>query len=137
MVLELGQKDRPARGEEVPAVGVGHEVERLGGVLREQDLRVGPRRPDEPSHGSPCHLELPGGLLRDGVDATVHVRVGGLVVVVHRVEHGARPLGRRGRVEIDEPFAVRLLLEQRELLAEGGDVEGVGCDGSGHARSSS
>ena len=67
----------------------------------------------------------------------MHVGVGRLVVVVHRLEHGAGPLGGGGRVEVDEPVAVRLLLEQGELLAEGGDVEGAGLDGRGHERSSS
>ena len=51
MVLELGEQDRLALGEKVAAVGVGDEVERLGGVLREHDLGVGPRRVDEPAHG--------------------------------------------------------------------------------------
>ena len=38
VVLDLGEQDRLALGEEVAAVGVGDEVERLGGVLREDDL---------------------------------------------------------------------------------------------------
>ena len=82
-------------------------------------------------------LELARRLLRDRVDAPVHVRVRGLVVVVHRVEHGSGTLGGGGRVEIDEPLAVRLLLEQRELLTEGGDVERAQVDGGGHERNAS
>ena len=92
------------------------------------------KRPD----GAAGRLELAGGLLGDGVDAPVHVGMGGLVVVVHRVEHRPGALGRRRRVEVDEAFAVRLLLEQGEFLAEGRRRRaGLGLDGGGHERSAS
>ena len=47
MVLELGEQDRFAVGEQVAPVGVGDEVERFGGVLGEDDLDLGPGRVDE------------------------------------------------------------------------------------------
>ncbi len=137
VVLELGEQDRLALGKKVPTVGVSDEVERFGGVLREHDLGFRPRRVDEPAGGPPRHLELAGRLLCNGVDPAVHVRVGGLVVMVHRVEHGTGTLRRRRRVEIDKPLAVRFLLEEREFLAECRDFERAGFNGGGHERSSS
>jgi hypothetical protein len=43
VVLELGEQDRLSVGEKVSTVGVGDEIERLGGVLREDDLDFRPR----------------------------------------------------------------------------------------------
>ncbi len=67
----------------------------------------GSGRADEAPDGVAGRLELARRLLGDGVDAAVHVGMGGLVVVVHRVEHGPGALGGRGRVEVDEALAVR------------------------------
>ena len=63
------------------------------------------------------------GLLGDRVHAAVHVRVRLAVHTVHRVEHGLRLLRRRRRVEVHEPLAVHLALQDREVGLDAGDVE--------------
>ena len=122
VVLELGEHDRVAGLEVGSAPRLGDEVERLGGVLGEHDL-AGVRRPDEPGDLGAGALEGGGGLLGDEVGAAVHVGVRLLVVALHGVEHGLRLLRRVGRVEVDEAAAVHLALEEREVLADRGDVE--------------
>ena len=53
----------------------------------------------------------------------MHVGVGGLVVVGHGVDHGLGLLGRVAGVQIDQRFAVDLLLEDREVVLDvGGDA---------------
>ena len=66
-------------------------------------------------------------LLGDGVDAAVHVGVGGLVVRVHGVEDALRPLGRRGRVEVDDPVPVHGAAEHREVAFELGEIHMSGA----------
>src|SRR5262249_5778385 len=62
-------------------------------------------------------------LLADDVHAAVDVRVVGAVVALERVEHGDRLLRGRRRVEIDERMPVDLPVEDRELLADGREVD--------------
>ena len=75
-----------------------------------------------------------GGLLGDGVDAAVHVGVGGLGECVHGLEHGAGLLGRRRRVEVHQALAVHPALEDGEVGLDGGHVERGhgGLVGEGH-----
>ncbi len=81
------------------APGLGHQVDGLGDVLGE-DHAGGGGGADEAGQLGPGVLHEPGGLLGDGVDAPVHVGVGGLVVVVHGVQDHLGLLGGRGRVEV-------------------------------------
>jgi len=56
----------------------------------------------------------------------MHGRVGGFEEVALGVEDGARLLARRAGVEVHEGPAVDLGLQDREVGAHGGDVEGEG-----------
>ncbi len=78
-----------------------HEVDRLGGAAREDDLLVA-RGVDEARHLQACALEEFGGLFAQCVHAAVDVGVGLPVVVVHGAEHGLGLLRRRAVVEVDE-----------------------------------
>jgi len=122
VVLHLGEHDRVTGPEVGPAPGLGHQVQALGDVLGEDHAPVRGGA-DEPAHLGPGLLHQPGGLLGDGVDASVHVGVGGLVVVVHGVEDGLGLLGRRGRVEVDDRPAVDLSGQEGEVLADGADIQ--------------
>ena len=95
VVLHLGEHDDVAAGQVGAAPAVGDQVERLGRVLREDDLALGVRGADEPPDRPAGPLVERGGALGGRVDAPVHVGVGGLVVVVHGGEH------RRGWSEDD------------------------------------
>ena len=80
VVLHLGQEHGVAGAQVGPAPRLGHQVERLGRVLGEDDLvrRVG-RADEAPGHHAGPLVER-GGLLGGGVDAAVHVGVRRLVV---------------------------------------------------------
>ena len=78
-----------------------------------------------------------GGALAQRVDAAVDVGVVVLVVVVDGLDHRARALARSGAVQVHERLAVDLLIEDRKVAADAGDVEvhaarRYGNDGSTH-----
>ncbi len=126
MVLDLAQHDDVTRAQVLASPGEGGKVDRLGRVLREDDLAVRVRRADESAESHPCRLELAGRLFGDGVDAAVDVGVGGRVVVVHRVEHRLGALGGGGGVEVDERAVGLAAREEREVLLQRWYVDGVG-----------
>ena len=117
VVLHLGEHHGVAGAQVGLAPGAGDQVDRFGHVLGEHDA-VGGGGADEAGHLGPGLLHLAGGLLGDGVDPPVHVGVGGLVVGVHRVEHGPRLLRRGGRVQVDDRLAVDLAGQEREVLLD-------------------
>ena len=123
VVLHLGQQHGVAGAQVGPAPGLGHQVERLGGVLGEDHLAGGFGRAEEAPRHDPGPLVEGGGLLGGGVDAAVHVGVRRLVVARHGVDDRAGLQRRGGRVEIDDRAPVHLALEQREVLAQRLDVE--------------
>src|SRR5690606_10010417 len=63
-----------------------------------------------------------GRALAQRMHAAMNVRVIAALLLKHRLEHDVRALGRRGVVEIDEPFAVHLLIERGEPRAQRCDV---------------
>jgi hypothetical protein len=132
VVLHLGEEHGVALAQVRPPPRVGDEVERLGDVLREDDL-FGVRGAEEPGGLGPGLLEGVGGVGGDLVDAPVHVGVGGLVVPVHGLDHLTGLLGGGGRVEVDEAVPVHLAVEDGEVGADLGDVEGGGV---GHRNAS-
>ncbi len=132
VVLHLGDEDLVTRAQHeavvLRALGrrgvgerVGDEVDRLGGVLGEDDL-VG-RRADERRDGRAGRLEVVGRLLGELVRPAVHRRV---VLLVERplgVEHRDRLVRRGPGVEIDEGTAVAHRARQdRELAAQCGEL---------------
>jgi hypothetical protein len=125
VVLELGQHHRVAGSEVGGAPGPGDEVDRLGRVLREHDL-VRARGTDETGDLGPGALHGVGRGLGERVRGAVHVRMGRLVVPVHRLDDGGRLLRRRGRVEEHEPSVVDGRRQDGEVGLHRGDVEVVG-----------
>ena len=122
VVLELGREHDVAGAEPGEPVGVGDQVEPLGGVADEDDLALA-GRVDERAHLLTCALEPGRRPLAELVDAPVDVRVGGLVELRHRLEHLAGLLrGRRG-VQVGERLAVKALLEDREVGAQPRGIE--------------
>ena len=111
-----------AGAEVVEPPGVRDEVDRLGRAPREDHLllrgRVERRR-----DGAPRALVALRRALGEAVDAAVHVRVLVLVERAHPVEHLARLLRGRGRVEERDRLAVEEILEHREVHAQPVRVE--------------
>ncbi len=101
---------------------VGDEVQRLGGVLGEDDL-VTPGGANERRELVPGVLVQRGGLLGKRVDAAVDVGVVQLVVVPLGVEDAGGLLRARRAVEVDQrPVVVHPPRQDREVLADPLDV---------------
>ena len=83
---------------------VGHEVERLGGVLGEHHLLVG--SPDEPGDLGARTLVGVGGLLAELVGAAVHGAVDLLAERALGVERTGIPLRGGAGVEVDQRLPV-------------------------------
>ena len=122
VVFHVREHDRVARSQVRAGPRVHDEVDPLGRVPREDDLGLRPGS-DETGDFAPRQLVGGRGLLRDRVHPAVDVRVVVPVTMVHRIEHGERLLGRRGRVEIRHPLPVDLPLEQREVAPDRGNIE--------------
>ena len=110
VVLHLGDEDLVALTEVESRVlrlscngvreGVGHQVERLGGVLGEHHLLV--RSPDEPRDLGPRALVGVGGLLAELVRSAVHGTVDLLAERALGVERTGIPLRGGTGVEVDQ-----------------------------------
>ena len=121
VVLHLAEQDLVA-GPEVAAEGRGHQVDRLGGALGEDDLAdIG--GVDEAAHGLACSFIAGGRLVRERVQSAVDVGVGRLAGPGHGLHHGRRLLRRGCGIEVDQGLAVDLSLQDRELRPCSGDVE--------------
>ncbi len=123
VVLQFGEQDFVA-GLDVPvAPGGGDEVDGFGRAAREDDLgRL--CRVDEPGGAFAGALVGGGGAVAQFVDAAVDVAVVVLVVAADRVDHRARLLAAGPAVEVDERFAVNLLVENGKVTPQGGPVGG-------------
>ena len=111
--------------------GVGDEVDRLGGVAGEDDL--GGRRPDEARDRLAGRLVGVGALLGELVGPAVHGGVGALVEVALGVEHLARLVRGRTRVEVDERVPpAHGARQDREVGPQPGQLL-VGEGGGGHS----
>ena len=124
VVLHVREHDRVAGAQVGARPRVRDEVDGLGRVAHEHDLRLGAGA-DETGDLAARELVGGGGFLGDRVDAAVDVGVVVPVAVVHRVEHGERLLRRRRGVEVRDALAVDLALEQRKVALDRGDVERV------------
>ena len=122
VVLELGGDDVVAGADVVAAVGVGDEVERLGGLAGEDHLA--PRgRVQERGHLVAGALVGIRGDDAEVVDAAVDVRIPRLVHLDDPVDHRPRLLRRVGRVEVDQRLAVHGLGQDREVELDPGGIE--------------
>ncbi len=121
MVLHHGEHDLVARLDQRREIGVAHEVDRLGAAAREDDL-VRVAGVEELLHADARFFVALGRRAREIVHAAVHIRIFAGGEIVHGIQHVVRLL-RRGRVvEIDELLAVHLAREDREVVAQSGDI---------------
>src|SRR5262249_19751806 len=100
-----------------PAVGLGDEVDALGGAAREDDLLLG-RGVEEALHLLAGLVVLLGGQRAEEVDGPVDVGVVQLIVAAGRVDYRLRLLRGGGVVEVDQRLAVGLAVEDREVVAD-------------------
>ncbi len=121
MVLHDRQHDLVARLDP-RAERRGDQVDALGRALGEDHIVRG-RRIEESAYGFARSFVGLGRLVRQRMQAPVHVGIGGAHLVRHRIDHGVRLLGAGGIVEIDERMPVHLPGQDRELGADGRKVE--------------
>src|SRR5215204_5877503 len=122
MVLHLRQQDDVIGGEMRRAPGAGDEVDRLGGVAREDDLVV-TGGADEARDIITYTLVGSGRLLGERVNATMDIGIGGLVVVNERLDHLSRLLRGGGVVEIDETAPVDASRQDGKIRTDTRDIK--------------
>jgi hypothetical protein len=127
VVLHLGEHHGVAGADVRPPPRVRDQVDRLGGVLREDDLLVA--RAEVAGDPPAGPLERVGRLLAERVDGAVDVGVVLGEPGVHRVEHRLRLLRGVRAVEVAERPAAELPPQDRELLGHALGVERGGCGG--------
>jgi hypothetical protein len=126
VVLHDREHDLVARLDALAAKRIGDEVDRLGGVARENDFLV-PGGIEERAHLFARALIGLGRGIGEVVQAAMHIGIFGGVGALDAVEHGARLLRRSRIVEIDERLAVDLHRQDRKILADAGNVVGSVC----------
>ena len=127
VMLHLGEQNHVAGAEKFSAPRLRHQVDALGRSAGENDL-VRTRRAQIIGDALPRALVGLGRARAQFVQAAMHVGVVVLVIMPERIEHRARLL-RRGRVvEIDQRLAMHLLVEDREVLANRGPIDGSAGD---------
>src|SRR2546426_325022 len=112
VMLHVRDEDLVARLQRPPD-GLGHDRDRIGGPPREHDLLAG-RGADEALDAVARDLVELGRLLPQRVDRAMHVRVRGLVVTRHRLDHRPRLLAGGGGVA-DEARGAHAAVLQRDL----------------------
>ena len=113
----------PARDAFAPE-RIGDQIDRLGGVAREDDLLV-PLGVEEGADLLARALVGLGRRVGEIMQAAVDVGVFGRVGVLQAVEHGLRLLRRGGVVEIDERLAVDLHRQRGKVRADAVHVVGA------------
>ena len=121
VVLHLRDQHPVSRPHVRASPRVGHEIDRLGHVLRENDLFVG--GVDRSGDPAARALEGLGRLLRQRVDAAMDVRVVLGQCADERVEHDPRLLRRCGAVEVAQRVPAPFPRKDRELRGYRLDVE--------------
>ena len=129
MVLHAGDDDLVAGPDVLAAVGLGDEVDGLGGAAHVDELVV-LGGVDEAADLAAGGLVVVGGVLAQGVDAAMDVGILGRVVVDQRVNNALGLLAGGRVVQVDEGMSVDFLVENGEVLAQLFDIERV--IGSGH-----
>ena len=122
MVLHHRDDDLVAAAQVSAPVGVGDQVDGLGGAADEDDLlRIG--SVEKARHRPPRGLVGVGRPLAEQVHAAVHVGVLPGVIANQPVQHHLRLLRRRGVVEINQRLAMDLRAEDRKVPPDARHVE--------------
>ena len=132
VVLHGREQDLVAGLDPHSPIGLGHQVDGLGGAAGPDDLADGCSA-QEAADLLPGGLEVIRRLLAEGADAAVDVGVLLPLVLGHALDDREGHLPAHGAVEVDHGLAVEDAGEQGKVLADGGDVEGLGA--GAHARS--
>ncbi len=130
MVLERGQDDLVAGPDELPAIAVHHQIDRVGGAAGEDHFAVFARI-DETLHLAARLLVGGGRGFRQVMHAAVDVGVLRRLVAHHAVDHRLRHLARGRVVEIHQRLAADLEPEDREVGPDALDGEGCAPIGLG------
>ena len=101
----------------MPAEGLRREVDRLGRVLREDDL-LGVWRVQELRHPGAGAFVSVGRRVREVMKPAMHVGVFLPVRLHQRIEHGLRLLRARRVVEIHQRLAINLQRQRREIAPD-------------------
>ena len=125
MMVEFGDDDLVAGSQELSSVGLCHEVDALGGASHEDDL-LARSGIDEPLHLLACLLVGIGCTSREGVGATMDIRVIVLVIVRNLVDDLDRFLRGGTIVQPDQVVTVHLLGEHGEVALDLLRVQRVG-----------
>ena len=129
VMLEDREQDLVPRLQPRRGPGVADEVDRLGRA-RGEDHLVLVRRAEEAGNDPAHPLVILGGEVRQVVQPTVDVGVFARIGAADRVDHDLRLLRARAVVEIDQRPPVHLRREDREIGADGVEVEAhVGTPG--------
>ena len=116
MVLHRGDDDLITLVHKGIAERRCHQVDGFGGATRENDF-LGLGSVDELSHLLTRRLMQICCLLRQEMNATMHIGVDVQVFIAHRIQHTQRLLRRSAVVEIDQRFTIHLALQDREILS--------------------
>src|SRR4051794_4455090 len=104
-------------------VRVSHQIQRFSCVAREDNL-VGVSCPNEPGNSCTCLIVELRRLLAQGVDATMHISIGGAIDMVHGVEDLDWLLRRSCAVEKDQRLPMHSLLKDGEIASDALNIEG-------------
>jgi hypothetical protein len=121
VVLHVGDDDLIPGLDEAAAEGRSHQVDALGCPAGKDDLFAVARIDELPYRFTGC-LVFSGGFLSQGVNTPVNVGVVTLVIRVYRLNHGAWLLGGSRIIEVHQRLAVDRLVQDREILADAGNV---------------
>ena len=102
-----------ARGQ-----AIGHQVDGFGGASGPDDFS-GAGRVQKLAHGFPGAFKRSRRTITQGMGATVHIGVHLAVIAIHGIQHGLWLLRRRAVVQIHQRLPVDLLIENREVTANG------------------
>jgi hypothetical protein len=122
VVLHLGEQHAVALLQMGAAPTIRYQVDRLGRVARPNNfLRAACA--DEVGNPRSRALVCCRGFFAQRVHATMDVRVGLAVIAVHGIQYLDRLLRRRRAIQIHQPLALDLPVQNREVGADALDVE--------------
>ena len=121
-VVTMTSPGPTARSKPLVAQHIGHQVERLGGVLGEhQFVGIGP---DERRDVGAALLVGVGGLFHQLMRAAVHPAIGGKQKLALGVQHLQRPLRRRTGIQVRQLIsAAHDALEDGEIGADRREIQ--------------